>query len=110
MKTMVFGTCLILPTEKEQPIGLWRQQHLPYLNEYRRTTYTTLPTSIRLNGYLSNMDKQTENMFFRLAKQMKQPQSIMEHLKMENALERVRKRNNIRACGREIAEKKIIFT
>lgn len=81
MKTMVFGTCLILPTEKEQPISLWRQQHLPYLNEYRRTTYTTLPTSIRLNGYLSNMDKQAEDMSFRLAEQMKQPQSIMEHLK-----------------------------
>ena len=24
--------CLILPTEKEQPIGLWGQRHLHYLN------------------------------------------------------------------------------
>ena len=28
--------CLILPAEKEQPIGLWGQRHLRYLKEYRR--------------------------------------------------------------------------
>jgi len=33
--------CLILPAEKEQPIGLWGQRHLRYLKEYRRSTYTT---------------------------------------------------------------------
>lgn len=78
MKTIVFGIFLILPDEKEQPIGLLGQRHLPYLSDYRRTTYTTLPTSIRLNGYLSNMDKQAEDMFFRLAQQMKQAQGVME--------------------------------
>ena len=31
--------CLILPAEKEQPIGLWGQRHLRYLKEYRRNTY-----------------------------------------------------------------------
>ena len=31
--------CLILPAEKEQPIGLWGQRHLRYLKEYRRATY-----------------------------------------------------------------------
>ena len=29
--------CLILPAEKEQPIGLWGQRHLRYLKEYRRS-------------------------------------------------------------------------
>ena len=28
--------CLILPAEKEQPIGLWGQRHLRYLKEYRK--------------------------------------------------------------------------
>ena len=31
--------CLILPAEKEQPIGLWGQRHLRYLKEYRKATY-----------------------------------------------------------------------
>ena len=43
--------CLILPAEKEQPIGLWGQRHLRYLKEYRRATYITLFTSGRLNNY-----------------------------------------------------------
>lgn len=39
--------CLTLPTEKEQPIGIWGQRHLRYLKEYRRATYITLLTSDR---------------------------------------------------------------
>lgn len=50
--------CLILPTEKEQLIGLWGQRHLWYLKEYRRATYITLLTSGRLNAYLADIDKQ----------------------------------------------------
>lgn len=40
---------LILPAEKEQPIGLRRQRHLRYLKEYCRNTYTTLLTTDILN-------------------------------------------------------------
>ena len=58
--------CLILPAEKEQPIGLWGQRHLQYLKEYRRITYLNLLTSGRLNTYLADIDKQTEEMFFRI--------------------------------------------
>ena len=95
--------CLILPAEKEQPI------HLQYLKEYRRITYLNLLTSGRLNAYLADIDKQTEEMFFRLVEQMKQAQGIMEQLKAENALEWTGRLNNIRACAREIVERKIIF-
>lgn len=42
--------CLILPTEKKQPIGLWGQRHLRYLKEHRRNTYTMLLTNGRLSG------------------------------------------------------------
>ena len=101
--------CLILPAEKEQPIGLWGQRHLQYLKEYRRITYLNLLTSGRLNAYLADIDKQTEEMFFRLVEQMKRAQGITEQLKAENALEWVQRMNNIRACAREIVERKIIF-
>ncbi len=53
--------CLILPTEKEQPIGLWGQRHLHYLKEYHRLTYTNLLTSGRLNEYLAEIDKQARD-------------------------------------------------
>ena len=48
MRDDYFIPCLTLPTEKEQPIGLWGKQHLRYLKGYRRATYITLLTSGRL--------------------------------------------------------------
>ena len=101
--------CLILPAEKEQPIGLWGQRHLRYLKEYRRNTYTTLLTSGRLNTYLADIDKQAQERMERLTEQMKRAQGITEQLKAENALEWVQRMNNIRACAKEIVEKEIIF-
>ena len=101
--------CLILPAEKEQPIGLWGQRHLRYLKEHRRNTYTTLLTSGRLNTYLADIDKQAQERMERLTEQMKQAQGITEQLKVENALEWTQRMNNIRACAKEIVEKEIIF-
>ena len=101
--------CLILPAEKEQPIGLWGQRHLRYLKEYRRATYITLFTSGRLNTYLADIDKQAQERMERLTEQMKQAQGITEQLKVENALEWTQRMNNIRVCAKEIVEKEIIF-
>ena len=101
--------CLILPAEKEQPIGLWGQRHLRYLKEYRRATYITLFTSGRLNNYLADIDRQAQERMERLTEQMKRAQGITEQLKVENTLEWVGRMNNIRACAKEIVEKEIIF-
>ena len=101
--------CLILPAEKEQPIGLWGQRHLQYLKEYRRITYLNLLTSGRLNTYLADIDKQAQERMERLTEQMKRVQGITEQLKAENALEWTQRMNNIRACAKEIVEKEIIF-
>ena len=101
--------CLILPAEKEQPIGLWGQRHLRYLKEYRRSTYTTLLTSGKLNTYLADIDEQAQERMERLTAQMKQAEGITEQFKAENALEWVQRINNIRACAKEIIEKEIIF-
>ena len=101
--------CLILPAEKEQPIGLWGQRHLRYLKEYHRNIYTTLLTSGRLNTYLADIDKQAQERMERLTEQMKQAHGITEQLKVENALEWTQRMNNIRACAKEIIEKEIIF-
>ena len=101
--------CLILPAEKEQPIGLWGQRHLRYLKEYRRSTYITLPSSGRLNAYLADIERQAQERMERLTAQMKQAQDITEQLKTKNALEWTQRMNNIRACAKEIIEKEIIF-
>ena len=101
--------CLILPAEKEQPIGLWGQRHLRYLKEYRRATYITLFTSGRLNNYLADIDRQAQERMERLTEQMKRVQGITEQLKAENALEWTQRMNNIRACAIEVINNEIIY-
>ena len=101
--------CITLSDEEEQSIGLWGERHLHYLKEYRRGTYINLLTRGRLNTYLADIDRQGEELFFRLVEQMKQAQGITEHLKAENQLEWVQRLSNIRACAREIVEKEIIY-
>ena len=102
--------CLIVPTEEEQSIGIWGQRHLDYLKQYRRVTYVNLLTSGELNAYLADIDRQAQERFERLIEDMKQAQGITEQLKEENALEWLRRLNNIRACAMEIMEIELIYT
>lgn len=101
--------CITLSDEEEQSIGLWGERHLHYLKEYRRGTYINLLTRGRLNTYLADIDRQAEELFFRLVEQMKQAQGITEQLKAENALEWVGRMNNTRACAMEIVNSEIIY-
>ena len=100
---------LRLPAEEEQPIGTWGQRHLDYLKQYRKVTYINLLTSGKLNAYLVSIDRQAQERFERLIGDMKQAQDITEQLKAENALDWVRRLNNIRANVREIVNKEIIY-
>ena len=100
---------LQLPAEEEQPIGTWGQRHLDYLKQYRKVTYINLLTSGKLNAYIVSIDRQAQERFERLIGDMKQAQDITEQLKAENALDWVRRLNNIRANVREIVNKEIIY-
>ena len=101
--------CLILPAEKEQPIGLWGQRHLRYIKAHRRGFYTTLLTKCELNRHLADVNKQAEDMFFRLVKQMAEREGVTEQLKAENQMLWVRKMNNIRNRAVEIVNAELIY-
>ena len=100
---------LTVPTDEEQPIGIWGQRHLDYLKQCRKVTYTNLLTSGKLNTYLADINKQAQERFERLIESMKETQGITERLKEENALEWTGRLNNIRAYAREIVEREIIY-
>lgn len=100
---------LELPEEKQQPIGVWGQRHRRYLKEHRRATYATLLTSGKLNGYLADIDRQAEELFSRLVKQMAKAEGITEHLKADNQMEWVRRMNNIRNRAMEIVNSELIY-
>ena len=103
--------CLSLPTEKEsKPVGVWGQRYLRYLKQHRRVLYTNLLTSGKLNSYLANIDKQAEDMFLRLVKQMAEREGVSEQLKAENQMEWVCRMNNIRSRAMEIVNDELIYT
>ena len=54
------------PEEEQKPIGMWGQRHLRYLKNHRKVHYANLLTSGKLNNYLSDIDRQAEEMFERL--------------------------------------------
>ena len=100
---------LKLPEEDQQPIGVWGQRHWRYLKEHRRATYATLLTSGKLNGYLADIDRQAEELFSRLVKQMAEAEGITEHLKADNQMEWVRRMNKIRNRAMEIVNSELIY-
>jgi hypothetical protein len=83
---------------------------LRYINQYRKVLYINLLTSGKLNGYLSDLDKQTEDMFSRLVKQMAEREGVTERLKAENQTEWVGRMNNIRSRAKEFINNELIFS
>ena len=103
--------CLVLPAEKEERhIGVWGQRHLRYLKQHRKAFYTNLLTSGKLNSYLADIDKQAEDMFLRLVKQMAEREGVTEWLKADNHMEWIKKMSNIQARAREIVNAELIFS
>ena len=101
---------LALPAEEEKPVGIWGQQHLEYIRQHKRGFYLNLLTSCKLNSYLADVDRQAEDMFFRLVKEYADRQGVTEQLKAENQLLWIQKMNDIRACVREVVEREIIYS
>ena len=101
---------LELPEEEQQTIGVWGQRHRRYLKEHHRATYATLLTSGKLNSYLANIDRQAEEMFLRLVKQIAAFEGITEKLKATAPMEWVGRMNNIRNRAMEVVNAKLIYT
>ena len=101
--------CLKLPEEEQQPIGVWGQRHLQYIKQNRKVLYLNLLTSGKLNGYLSDLDKQAEEIFSRLVEQMAEREGVTEKLKADNQMKWIGKMNNIRNRAMETVNKEYIL-
>lgn len=101
--------CLKLPEEVEVHIGVWGQHHRRYLKEHRKTAYTRLLTSGKLNRYLADIDHQAEELFSQLVSQMAAAEGVTETLKVSDQMEWVRRTNSIRNRAGEIVESELIY-
>ena len=97
-----------LPEQENKSIGLWGQRHLRYIKQHRKILYINLLTSGKLNDHLADIDKQAEDMFSRLVKQMAEVEGVNEKLKSDNQMEWVTRMNSIRNRVTEIINTDII--
>ena len=102
--------CLKLPEGEQQPVGLWGQRHLRYIKEHKRAFYTNLLTSCKLNSYLADIDRQAEEIFSRLVKQLAEHEGVTEKLKADNQMKWVAQMNNIRSRAKEVINNELIFS
>ena len=99
---------LELPQE-EKPIGVWGRRHRTYLRNTNRVHLSGLILSGKLNDYLADIDKQAEDMFSRLVKELAEKDGITEALKASDQMEWVRRMNAVRAQATEIVNSELIF-
>ena len=102
----------LLPAEeeKEANIGIWAMRHKRYLKQNHKMLYYNLLTSSKLNSYLADIDKQAEEIFSRLVKQMAMRESVTGQLKADNQMEWVARMNNIRSRATEVVNTDLIYT
>lgn len=101
--------CLKLPEKVEVHIGVWGQHHRRYLKEHRKTAYTRLLTSGKLNSYLNDIDQQAKKLFSQLVSQMTAAEGVTEALKAAGRMEWVRRTDSIRSRVREIVNSELIY-
>jgi len=97
-----------LPEEK--PIGVWGTRHYHHLRKTSRILFSQLTISGKMNDYLADINKQAEDMFFRLIKELSEREGITEALKAENQMLWVQRMNAVQATATEIVNHDLIYT
>ena len=101
---------LSLPAEeKETNIGVWAMRHKRYLKQTHKVHYYNLLTSGKLNLYLVDIDKQAQNLFSRLVKDLAEKENVTEKLKSDSPILWVQKMKNIRNRATEIVNEQVIY-
>lgn len=101
--------CLAVPAQEERPIGIWGRRHLQYIKTERKTLYTELLTSGRLNTYHADINEQATVQMRLLITQMAEREGITEQIKVQNEMLWVQRMNNIRDRAMEIVNHNLIY-
>ena len=81
----------------------------PVAEEHRKTDYTRLLTSGKLNSYLNDIDQQAKKLFSQLVSQMTAAEGVTEALKAADQMEWMRRMNNVQNRAREIVNSQLIY-
>lgn len=112
LKYELVGDCYLIAGDDEpeegQPIGTWGQRHLCHFKRHYKVIYANLLTSGKLPEYLADIDRQAEEMFEQLVKQLAARECVTEQLKTADPMAWVRKMNDIRNRAAEAVNSEIV--
>ena len=106
------GDYYIIAGEDEperEPIGVWGQRHLEYIQKHSKAFYFKLLCEDKLYDYLLQLNRDAEEMFNHLVNQMAVREGVTEQLKADNQLTWVARMNNIRQRAMEIVNSDLVF-
>ena len=75
----------------------------------KHVLFSQLVISGKMNDYLADIDRQAEDMFSQLVKELAEHDGITEELKATDQMEWVRHMNSVRNRAAEIVNKELIF-
>ena len=101
---------LRLPEQDNRPIGIWGVRRRRFLKNHHRILYYSLLTSCKLHDHLADVNKEAEEMYVRLVKQLAEHDGITEQLKFENPMVWVAKMNHVYSRAKEIVNIELIYT
>ena len=113
LKYELCGDYYIIAGEDEperEPIGIWGQRHLKHIQKHCKPFYDKMLTERTLYDYLLQLDRDAEDTFNRLVKQMAKREGVTEQLKATNQMQWVGKMNNIRQRATEIVNSELIYS
>lgn len=89
--------------------GVWGERHRRYLREHRHAVFSGLLYSGKLEAYLDDVNRQAEEMFTRLIKEMAEKEGITEGLKAEDQMLWVQKMNTVWETAAEVVNSELIY-
>ncbi len=98
-----------LPPEEERPIGVYGQRRRVYLKKHHRVLYYNLLTAGTLDGHLTDIEEQAQELFLRLVEQYADAEGVTEAVKANDPQAWVRRRNSIRNRANEAVMQEIVY-
>ena len=90
-------------------VGLWGQRHYSFLKKNNPTVITVMRLNGTLEQYLTDLNRNAQEMSELLTKQYAELEGITEELKVENQTEWARQMNSIRNRVAEFVNSEFIF-
>ncbi|MDO4397053.1 MAG: TnpV protein [Oscillospiraceae bacterium] len=90
-------------------VGLWGQRHYNFLKKNNPTVINVMRLNGTLEQYLTDLDRNAQEMFELLTKQYAELEGITEEMKAKNQMKWVSQINSIKARAIDVVNAELIY-